>query len=123
MQVVQVLNIQEKTTIYILNSELISDMTRYIQAIPKAHDLLPALQKIGYKHVDAVADLIDNSIYAQASKINVKFEWNDGKDPEIIIIDNGCGLSYDDLIQAMNISSDQTAERSVISLYEKIGSH
>lgn len=112
MQVVQVLNIQEKTTIYILNSELISDMTRYIQAIPKAHDLLPALQKIGYKHVDAVADLIDNSIYAQASKINVKFEWNDGKDPEIIIIDNGCGLSYDDLIQAMNISSDQTAERS-----------
>jgi DNA mismatch repair ATPase MutL len=52
----------------------------------------------------AIADIIDNSISADADEINIDFSWNDG-DPWLAITDNGHGMTRTDLISAMRFGS------------------
>jgi len=49
-----------------------------------------------------VADLIDNSITAGASLIDVSFQWNGG-DPFARILDDGRGMSTAELVEAMRL--------------------
>lgn len=50
----------------------------YDLAVPNAASLMQSLRAFGYDIATAVADLIDNSITAQANRISVQFEWNNG---------------------------------------------
>ena len=75
-----------------------------IELIPDAHLLLMSLRSVGYKVETAIADIIDNSISANATSIHIDFLWN-GTDSSISIWDNGCGMSYDELISSMRIGS------------------
>ena len=70
---------------------------------PKAFSLISSTRHIGYSVESAVADLIDNSIAAQANKIQILFE-NPSK-PYIVILDNGCGMSEEELTVAMQYGS------------------
>lgn len=54
----------------------------------------------GYSLAASVADIIDNSISAEASKIWIKFLWNNGS-PWIAIIDNGRGMKTKELEDAL----------------------
>lgn len=47
----------------------------------------------------AVFELVKNSYDAGASKVNISFLNSGTQDEKIIISDNGCGMSYDDIIQ------------------------
>ncbi len=71
---------------------------------PRASSHIEALRDIGYSLKSAVADIIDNSISASASKIELFFEWK-GKDSSIAIIDDGDGMSAAELIEAMRPSN------------------
>ncbi len=82
-------------------------MTRIINPIPAA--LLEALRSIGYTLDTALADIIDNSITAQASKISVRFLWDAGK-PWIAVCDDGFGMSQDELVEAMRFGSKSPIE-------------
>ena len=75
-------------------------MEETISALPSASDLIESLRDIGYSMETAVADIIDNSITAEASRINIEFLWNDGS-PWVCIADNGFGMSFDELKSAM----------------------
>lgn len=75
-----------------------------IELIPDAHLLLMSLRSVGYKAETAIADIIDNSISAEASEIHINFIW-DGTKSKISIWDNGHGMSYDELISSMKIGS------------------
>ena len=66
--------------------------------------LLESLREIGYSTESAIADLIDNSITAKSSNINIRFSWDNSK-PWIAIIDDGEGMNKDKLISAMKIGS------------------
>jgi len=66
--------------------------------------LVESLRNIGYTMETAVADIIDNSITAEASSISVRFDWNNAI-PWIAIIDNGYGMSKDVMLQAMRFGS------------------
>jgi hypothetical protein len=52
----------------------------------------------------AIADLVDNSLTAGASKIDVYFNWNGGNS-SICILDNGEGMSRERLVEAMRPGS------------------
>lgn len=67
---------------------------------PSASALIESLRGVGYSLEAAIADLIDNSIAAGARTIDVIWEWNDGH-PTAQIVDDGCGMSEDTLIEAM----------------------
>lgn len=67
---------------------------------PKASAMIEAMRDIGYSLESAVADIIDNSITARASQVDVRFGWHDGR-PWIGIIDDGNGMSRDALREAL----------------------
>ena len=62
----------------------------YELANPSAASLMQSLRAFGYDISTAVADLIDNSITAQATQVSIEFEWNNGT-PWVSIADNGYG--------------------------------
>ena len=67
---------------------------------PRAGDMLESLRAYGYSLNSAIADLIDNSITAQASNIWIYLVWR-GADSYICIRDDGIGMSEDELSSAM----------------------
>jgi hypothetical protein len=67
---------------------------------PSASALIGSLRGVGYSLETAIADLIDNSIAADAQSIDIRFDWNDG-DPVASILDDGAGMSEDQLVEAM----------------------
>ncbi len=76
---------------------------------PKADAMIHSLRAFGYDLGMAIADLIDNSIYAEASNVWVQYDWNEG-DPWIRIIDDGKGMSEDNLVMAMTLGSKSPLE-------------
>lgn len=72
--------------------------------LPSPKNLIYALRDIGYSFETAVADIIDNSITAKATEINI-FTHFDFGNSYIAIIDNGIGMSENLLKNAMTLGS------------------
>ena len=73
-----------------------------------AKALMTGLRAIGYSFSSAVADIIDNSISANASEINI---FSDPlSDPYFCVLDNGCGMSAKELDNAMLPGSDRSGK-------------
>lgn len=83
---------------------------QHISLPPLPSVLIESLRNIGYTMDTALADIIDNSITAQASKISIRFEWCNGS-PWIAIVDDGYGMSKDTLREAMRFGSNSPARQ------------
>ena len=59
-----------------------------------------SLRGVGYSIETAIADIIDNSIAAEASRIEIDLDWNDDE-PVVTILDDGSGMSEGQLVEAM----------------------
>lgn len=75
-----------------------------VELPPSASVMIEAMRDIGYSFEAAVADIIDNSIAAKASEIDIRFGWV-ADEPWIAVIDNGCGMSKEELLEAMRPGS------------------
>lgn len=73
------------------------------QSLPSAPILIESIRSIGYSFETAIADLIDNSISAKATKIDILSIPNEK--PYIIIFDNGNGMDKKELEEAMRLGS------------------
>lgn len=73
------------------------------RAVPDAAILMESMRDIGYSLETALADIIDNSLTANASEIDIYTSLGDR--PRIAIIDNGKGMSHDELLVAMRPGS------------------
>lgn len=76
-----------------------------------------ALSKLGYTPWTAIADIIDNSISAGATKIGVRFQKLIDGTYKVFIADNGCGMSHDELVKAMKYGTERTMARTKLSVY------
>lgn len=74
------------------------------QAIPEASSMIETFRAIGYNIETAIADIIDNSISANAKNIWVNFQWF-GSKTWLSIKDDGLGMNDAELIQAMRPGS------------------
>ena len=75
----------------------------------KTRFIVNALRNCGYNPYTAIADIIDNSIEknVNSEKVEVKLIKNENNDIEkVVIIDDGCGMSYDILDEAMSLGSN-----------------
>lgn len=72
---------------------------------PTADVLMISMRSMGYTFEAAIADIIDNSISAEASKIIIKFPV-DPADCYIAICDNGAGMDSIELFDAMKYGSN-----------------
>ena len=62
---------------------------------PNANSLIMSMRSLGYSLNNAVADIIDNSISAKATKIDIICSW-DNQDPYFEIKDNGIGMTSEE---------------------------
>ena len=73
-------------------------------APPQAASLIESLRAFGYELCTALADLVDNSISANARNIWIDFHWA-GKDSVVVVTDDGDGMSESKLVAAMRPGS------------------
>ena len=77
--------------------------------IPSAKRLIHSLRDIGYDFKQAVADLVDNSITANATRVWVDMRF-EGKDSWLRVTDNGSGMSGTTITEAMRFGSERDYE-------------
>jgi len=82
------------------------DYSKYqtTSAIPEASSMIETFRAIGYNIETAIADIVDNSISANAKNIWINFEWK-GSKTWLSIKDDGLGMNDAELIQAMRPGS------------------
>tara|TARA_R100000789_G_C3022885_1_gene153887 strand:- start:3482 stop:4954 length:1473 start_codon:yes stop_codon:yes gene_type:complete len=76
---------------------------------PDASSLIESLRDIGYTFKAALADIIDNSIAANSTRIEINVRWASAK-PVIWIKDNGAGMTEKELFLAMKPGSRNPTE-------------
>jgi hypothetical protein len=73
---------------------------------PSAARLVESLRDTGYSEKAAFADIVDNSIAANATKIAIELQYLMG-DFRVVITDNGVGMTESDLKNAMRYGSEK----------------
>ena len=63
-----------------------------------------SMRSLGYSFNNAIADILDNSISAKATKIEILCNW-DKEEPFVEIKDNGVGMTNEELEEAMRLGS------------------
>jgi hypothetical protein len=71
-------------------------------APPSASSMIESLRGLGYSLAAALADIIDNSLAANASRVDLLFAWEEGRHV-IAIRDNGHGMTDEELFKAMRL--------------------
>lgn len=74
--------------------------------VPSASRLMDSLRDIGYELSSAVADLVDNSVDAGASDVDIAVA-HDGADSWLRIADNGHGMTAGELDEAMRYGASR----------------
>ncbi len=79
-------------------------MSKRIANIPPAKALIFGIRAVGYSFATAVADIIDNSISAEATSLMI---YSDAlaETPYFCFLDNGKGMNYTELQNAMLLGS------------------
>ena len=77
-----------------------------IELIPSARRLIRSLRDIGYEFEEAVADIVDNSIEAEATTININLNF-DGEESFLLISDNGVGMTSSQIQEALRFGSER----------------
>jgi hypothetical protein len=90
-------------------SKVSSIQADYDLAGPGASDLFESLRAYGYDLPTALADIIDNSLTADARNIWIDMQWA-GRASRIVIRDDGRGMSEERLIAAMRPGSRSPVE-------------
>lgn len=74
---------------------------KQIDITPNPAKTIESLRYLTYSNETALADIVDNSIDADADVIDVKIAAD-----KIVISDNGCGMTEDTLAEAIKLGSD-----------------
>ena len=85
-------------------------MTHEKSLPPSASTLSASMRDLGYSLETAVADLLDNSISAEATVIHIFCDLTQHS-PVLAVIDNGKGMNADELVEAMRYGSSGPAEQ------------
>lgn len=77
-------------------------MSNFFELVPDASNLIESQRSVGYTFETAIADVIDNSVSAAATRIDINF---DNQKKYVSILDNGHGMSKNELLEAMKYGS------------------
>ena len=85
-----------------------------INSPPAAAALMESTRCIGYSFESAISDILDNSISASAKNIWIYSTPSD--DPFVTILDDGGGLTKDELMEAMRYGANPNEKRDETDL-------
>lgn len=84
---------------------------------PNPANMITALRQIGYTVEQSIADLIDNSINAEAKHVLVRFIRNEDSIIRLLIADDGYGMNEQKLREAMKFGSEQPNDGKSLGKY------
>lgn len=84
---------------------------------PDPARVIQGLRDTGYNFCTSIADLVDNSIAAEATKINIKISMDPLNNITVYIADNGHGMDFDGLKNAMKYGSDVRVDPSSLGKF------
>ena len=93
---------------------------RFVEIPPKPSSLFESMRDIGYSLSTALADLIDNSIAAGAETVQV-FASVEGSEPKVGVLDDGAGMTEQELLEAMRLGSRSPLEERARSDLGRFG--
>lgn len=88
--------------VYICKNSIICNM-KVKQSTPYAPLLIESMRSLGYSFDTAIADLIDNSVSAEAKNVQILLDPSDN--PQLIIFDDGFGMDSATLEEALRFGS------------------
>ena len=77
---------------------------------PDPERVMEGLRDTGYNFNTAIADIIDNAIAADATKVDISIDLNPKKELAVYIADNGTGMDEPGLQNAMRYGSKRRAD-------------
>ena len=99
-------------------------MSEFIKLEIQEDRVCDAISKIGYSPAPAILDICDNSVTAKANYVEIQFLQKDGKTlsnknnvESYTVIDNGKGMTDDDLLKALTIGSPVKYGKNSLSKY------
>lgn len=88
------------------------------KATPGAKRLIESLRNMGYECATAIADLVDNSIMADATEARIDIQPQKGsRPPYISVADNGTGMNEEKLFEAMRFGAFQEYSADALGKY------
>ena len=84
---------------------------------PDAARVMEGLRDTGYDFNTAVADIVDNSIAADATKVNIRISISPEQEISVFIADNGCGMDQNELQNAMRYGSERRVNPSSLGKF------
>lgn len=73
----------------------------YVEVVPEASRIMEGLRDTGYNFNTAIADIVDNSIAANATVVRIKVDQLFDSSIRVSVVDNGSGMTREELISAM----------------------
>lgn len=89
---------------------------RAYEVTPSAARLTRSLRDVGYDFPTAVADLVDNSLSAGATHVQVVVRF-DGAGSRVLIADDGAGMSENALVEALRFGSRRSYQQNELGRY------
>ena len=93
---------------------------RIVEIAPKPSSLIESMRDIGYSLSTALADLVDNCIAARAETVQV-FASTEGSELKVGILDDGEGMTEEELLEAMRLGSRSPLEERARSDLGRFG--
>jgi hypothetical protein len=97
--------------------EISRDGKTYFKIPPNAARMVRGMGRLSYKFEQAIADLIDNSIAAGATRIDVHLDQRIGGRIYVHVLDNGSGIAKDDLPSAIQYGAADRKDDSSLGVY------
>ncbi len=99
-------------------------MNSFIELDINADRICEAISKIGYNPCSAILDIVDNSVVANASIIEIRLYTKEGTSinnrqniDQIQIVDDGIGMNSEEIEKALQLGSDVKYETNSLSKY------
>lgn len=84
---------------------------------PDPERIVEGLRDTGYEFTTAVADLVDNSIAAAATQVDIRLRMDFNGELIVMVGDNGHGMNRADLLNAMKYGSKRRADPSSLGKF------
>lgn len=93
------------------------DGKEYVRVAPGASRMVDAMSSLSYEFQEAIADLVDNCIGANASIVKVNIEQRVGNRVYVSVIDNGRGIAKSDLPAAIQYGGPKNDDDAHLNVY------
>ena len=89
----------------------------FVRVPPNARRVANGMARLSYEFPEAIADLVDNSIAAHASKVEIVVESRIGGRVYVHVLDDGDGMNRDDLPRAIKYGADDRDDPHSLGVY------